>query len=234
MAARTRGRRGDQQPSLPDPARCREVALLRRDAPRLRSDRRLGAAAALIDPNELGTSGPKWQLSTLLRTFAWPSILAPMSTAPARVEIRTRAGSDWTPVVVGLVIFLDAAFVLATSSASDWATPAGTRGEWLVLFVDREFGVTAVRLLVGVLGLAFGMVGLGALWRLKDGRRALSADADGIRFHPSLCPKPVPWSDVESVTLAGSRPAKVEVRLKRRFWSLARPFTSSSVELNLW
>ena len=34
------GRRGDQRPALPDPARCRAVALLRRDAARFRSDRR--------------------------------------------------------------------------------------------------------------------------------------------------------------------------------------------------
>ena len=35
----------DQRPALPDPARCRAIALLRRDLARFRSDRRLGAAA---------------------------------------------------------------------------------------------------------------------------------------------------------------------------------------------
>ena len=40
-----RGRRGDRRQALPDPARCRAVALLQCDAARLRSDRRFGAAA---------------------------------------------------------------------------------------------------------------------------------------------------------------------------------------------
>jgi hypothetical protein len=152
--------------------------------------------------------------------------------ARADVEIRTRASSDWIWVVVGSVIFFDAAFVLATSSASDWATPTGARGEWLVLFVDREFGVSAVRMLFAVFGLAFGCCAFGALWRLKDGRHALSANANGISFHPSLYRRPLRWSDVESVTLA-TWPTKIEVRLEKRFWSLAQPFSSKTVVLHL-
>lgn len=137
-------------------------------------------------------------------------------------------------LVVGLVLSFACAFTLATSTATDWATPTGARGEWLELLIDKEFGVTTVRLLVVLMGFWLGCVGLGALWRLKDGRRALSADPNGIMLHPSLCPKALSWSDVESVALTGRRPARIEVRTKKRFWSLARPFTSRTVELNLW
>ena len=46
VAQGPRGRRGDRRPAVPDPARCRAVALLRRDPARFRGDRRLGPAAA--------------------------------------------------------------------------------------------------------------------------------------------------------------------------------------------
>jgi hypothetical protein len=150
------------------------------------------------------------------------------------IEIQTTAAHDWTWAVVGSVIFLTCAYVLATTSATEWATPSGVKGEWLILLVDKEFGVTAVRLLTAVFGLGLGCEAIGALWRLKDGRRVLMADRAGIAIHPSFCPRRLRWSDLESVTLAGRHPSKIVVRLKRRFWSLTWPLTSRTVELNLW
>lgn len=150
------------------------------------------------------------------------------------IQIRMRAASDWTMLVVGSVLSFACAFTLATSTATDWATPTGARGEWFVLFIDREFGVTTVRLLVALMGFWSACIGLGALWRLKDRHHALSADRNGITLHPSLCPKALRWSDVESVMLTGRRPARIEVKTKKRFWSFASPFTSKTIDLNLW
>jgi hypothetical protein len=156
-----------------------------------------------------------------------------MAEAAELVEIRTTPANDWTWIVVGSVMSAVAGFALATSSADDWQNVQGIRGEWLYAFLLRLVGVTGMRIFVVGFALLFGLNALAAAWRRKDDGLALRADEHGLAFHPSFCAAPLNWSDVESVEIGGRLPARITIRLNKRFWSLTRPFTGRDVQLNI-
>jgi hypothetical protein len=156
-----------------------------------------------------------------------------MAAAIEPIEMRTTAANDWTWTLVGLVISVLTVYELVTSSSADWQTVGGIRGEWLYLLVENVVGVTGIRILVGGMALVLGFNALAAAWRLRDDGFALRADETGLTFHPSFHSAQLDWSDVESVELGGRRPARITIRLKRRFWSLTHPFTGRNVQLNI-
>ena len=156
-----------------------------------------------------------------------------MADAGEALEIRTTRGHDWTWVVAGSVMSLLFGYTLATGSDADLQTAQGVRGEWIYWPFEHVVGVTGIRIFLGGIALVFGLNALGAAWRLWDGRVALKADSRGLIFHPSYYNRALDWSDVDFVKLGGRRPAKIVIRLKRRFWSVTHPFTGRNVELNI-
>lgn len=149
-----------------------------------------------------------------------------MTKAVEPVEIRTTPANDWTWAIVGSVGSNLAVFGLVTFSVADWQTAQGIRGEGLYLLIERLVGVTGIRILVVGMALMFGLNALAAAWRLRDDGLALRADEYGLMFHPSFHAAPLVWSDVESVRLGGRHPARITIRLKKRFWSLTHPVSS--------
>lgn len=75
--------------------------------------------------------------------------------------------------------------------------------------------------------------GFGALLRMLDRRPILVADLDGLRFDPTLCRKPVPWSDVRRIraTIAWKGPNKLIFDLRRRIWATESPLTARQVNI---
>ena len=156
-----------------------------------------------------------------------------MTDATEPLEIRTTRANDWTWTVIGSLFFLMAGYALVVSSDADWHNAQGIRGEGIYLLFEGLVGASGVRIVVAGLGLVFGLNALGAAWRLIDGRVALRADTQGLIFHPSFYNAALNWNDVESVNIGGRRPARIIIRLKRRFWSLTHPFSGRDVQLNI-
>ena len=156
-----------------------------------------------------------------------------MNTSLVIVEVRTTRRNDWCWAVLGVAGALLCGWqaILATDMLP--ADVTGVKVEGYVLIFLDTFGATGVRIASGLMALLCGSHGAGALWRLQTGRRTLSADAGGISFHPSFYPTQLSWSKVASVTLQGRRPARINIRLKKRFWALTSPVTSRNVEFNL-
>lgn len=152
---------------------------------------------------------------------------------PSRVEIRTTRAND---IALGLCALL-------LSPLWFWGVLGGTwhmtrddmrgRGEWFALPFYDVFGWRGVVAVTAVLAFWATCLGLGAAWRLWDQRSAVVADQDGIRFHPSLGPSNVPWSDIQSIRwVRGAAPPEIEIRLGRRFWSFWNWATSPRIRLN--
>lgn|GEM_PF-3322195 len=74
--------------------------------------------------------------------------------------------------------------------------------------------------------------GFGALLRALDRRPLLVADAEGLRFDPTLCRETVPWSAVRRIRQTGwRRPYNLTFELRRRFWAVESPLTAPRVHI---
>lgn len=152
---------------------------------------------------------------------------------PASVEIRTTRANDITLGLCGLLL---APLWLWGVAGGMWHLTRDDmhgRGAWLALPFYDVFGWRGVVAVTAVLAFWVTCLGIGAAWRMYDPRSTVSADDDGIRFHPSIGPSLVPWSEVQSIRwVTKAVPPEIEVRLHRRFWSLWNWITSPKVRLN--
>lgn len=74
--------------------------------------------------------------------------------------------------------------------------------------------------------------GFGALLRALDRRPLLVADAEGLRFDPTLCREPVPWSAVRRIHKTGwGKPYNLTFDLRRRSWAVESPLTARRVHI---
>jgi hypothetical protein len=74
--------------------------------------------------------------------------------------------------------------------------------------------------------------GIGGIWRLVDRRPAIAADPVGVRFHPSICARSIPWNEVRYIQDVEGRPAQIRVGITRRFWSPFAWASATSIRLN--
>ncbi len=74
--------------------------------------------------------------------------------------------------------------------------------------------------------------GFGALLRALERRPLLIADAEGLRFDPTLRREAVPWSEVRRIRETGwRRPYKLAFDLRERFWAVESPLTARQVRI---
>jgi hypothetical protein len=109
---------------------------------------------------------------------------------------------------------------------------AELRGGAVLATLVTFTGPVPFQVFTGLLGIWLACMGAASIWRLATRAPALIVDPDGIRFHPSLHIGFVRWSDIRRIEI-GNRPSGLCVRVRRRFWSLASPGTSRTVEIKL-
>ena len=149
------------------------------------------------------------------------------------ISIRTTRASDCIITVIGAAGGTLALIVTTVSSDSELTDFSGMRAEAILTLITSLVGAGGFRFLLALFSFWLVMIGLGAIWRLLDQRPAMVADTHGVTFHPSLHGATVSWERVERIGIAGSRPAHIEIVLKRRFWSPRAPFTARTVKINL-
>lgn len=164
----------------------------------------------------------------------WPDY-KPMSddSIPASVEIRTTRANDIALGICG--VLLSPLWLWGVAGGMWHATRDDMfgRGAWLAVPFYDVFGWRGVVVVTAVLAFWVTCLGMGGAWRICDRRSALIADGDGVRFHPSIGPSLVPWSEVQSIRwVRKATPPEIEVRLNRRFWSVWNWITSPKVRLN--
>ena len=88
-----------------------------------------------------------------------------------------------------------------------------------------------------------------ALWalaepvsRLKDRRPFFQADAEGLRLHPGFWPRPLPWSDIRSLSIqtdpfggsrVGAQNGQIRIRLREPGRAPAYPFGTREIRIHL-
>lgn len=173
-------------------------------------------------------------LRSLAELSKWPDYkVVSDDTHPPPVEIRTTRAND---IALGLCGMLLAPLWLWGVAGGIWHLTRDDmhgRGAWLAPPFYDVFDWRGVVAATAVLAFWVMCLGVGAAWRMYDPRSTVSADDDGIRFHPSIGPSLVPWSEVQSIRWVGNAvPPEIEVRLRHRFWSLWNWITSPKVRLN--
>jgi hypothetical protein len=82
---------------------------------------------------------------------------------------------------------------------------------------------------------------VGSIWRLRDRRAFLTADAEGVTLHPSFWPKTLPWSAIRSLSIRPDpfddslfmRAGALRLLLHEPRWTLARPLGWRAIHLRL-
>jgi hypothetical protein len=145
-------------------------------------------------------------------------------------EVHTTITHDVVLAVTGLS--LGGLAVWAALFAFQTATPSDfddMRGEIGLL---AHIGPAGLQIPVAVMAMWMLCTGGGSLWRLMIRTPAIAANDRGLRFHPSIGPTLVEWSDVQSIRWIAKRPGEIEVRLVRRIWSFWNWTSSRVVRIN--
>lgn len=150
------------------------------------------------------------------------------------VEMRTTKANDICLALVGSILGpLELWGAVAWVWAPDFAHSArDVRGGAILVWINNTFGPVPLSVGFGLFGFWLLCTGVGGVWRLVDRRPAISADTDGLSFHPSVCGRSVPWGQVRYVRDVEGRPAQIRIGLARRFWSPLAWITATSVRLN--
>ncbi len=168
-----------------------------------------------------------------LRTYTFHIYKAEVTEPVDSIYLRIRRSCDWTYAVICTIGFF------LFSWAAVWArdlTPQdliGIRFEKLVAALLQLIGPTGFRTVTGLMAAVTGAIAIGAIWRLRDPRFSLTATNSGLVFHPSICSRPLAWSDVEKITITSGKPKKFSIKLRYRYLSLYMPLSSRTVEIPL-
>jgi hypothetical protein len=101
-----------------------------------------------------------------------------------------------------------------------------------MIWVRDTFGPAPLSIGIGLFGFWLLCTGIGGIWRLVDRRPAILASTDGLRFHPSVCGRVLPWREVRYIRDVEGTPAQIRIGLARRFWSPLAWITATSVRLS--
>lgn len=151
-----------------------------------------------------------------------------------QVELRTTKASDICFALIGSILG-----PLELWGAASWVwssdfnhSARDVRGGAIFVWINNTFGPLPLSIGFGLFGFWLLCLGIGGVWRLVDRSPAISASAEGLRFHPSVCRRFMPWSEVRYVRDVEGRPAQIRIGLARRFWSSLAWMTGTSVRLN--
>ncbi|HWW26064.1 MAG TPA: hypothetical protein VNZ85_09255 [Caulobacter sp.] len=112
-----------------------------------------------------------------------------------------------------LALFIFAGVDAARNLQTQWGTALMAVGGWIF----------------------FGWILIGVAWRLRDRLPALVADETGLRLHPSLSPRPLPWGEVRSIAFKPARsnrePDVLRIKLNTTVRSLSHPWGSDNLRL---
>jgi len=151
-----------------------------------------------------------------------------------KVEVRTTKASDICFALVGSILgTLELWGALSWVWSSDFShSVQGARGGAIFVWINNTFGPVPLSIGFGLFGFWLICLGVGGIWRLVDPSPTISASADGLRFHPSVCGRSILWSEVQYIRDVEGRPAQIRIGLATRFWSLLAWMTGTSVRLN--
>lgn len=153
--------------------------------------------------------------------------------ASGAVELHTTIANDVTYLLIGVVLGPLGLWVGAWQVW--WVTARELDGPREGIFrMVLDFGEPG-RVALSVVFLAFAWwllcLGAGGLWRLIDRSPAIRADNGGLRFHPSLHPRPIAWPEVTGISLEMNGTEQLVVRLRQRFWSTNTHWTGHALKL---
>lgn len=156
------------------------------------------------------------------------------SPNPDVVVLRIELSNDIIYALIGLILgplgWWGALFMVWEPDFR--AITADVRGSWLLALTIDNLGPVPLAIGFAVFGLWMTCLGVGGAWRLIDRRAAVTADRDGLHFHPSLCRSPVVWREVTKVITARRGPGQIRIVLARRFWSTFVWQTGHTIQLN--
>ena len=115
-------------------------------------------------------------------------------------------------------------------------TPEGLSGikfEGPVVLLLSVIGPLGFQLIAGAVALMTGAVGMGAVWRLRDPRPTLIANASGLVFHPSLYPRVLLWHEIERISLTQGRATQFRFVLLHWKLTLHTPVPTKRIDIAL-
>ena len=82
---------------------------------------------------------------------------------------------------------------------------------------------------------------VGSIWRLRDRQAFFTADAEGVKLHPSFWPRTLAWSEIRSLSIQPDpfddalfmRAGALRLLLREPRWTLARPLGWRAIHLRL-
>lgn len=145
--------------------------------------------------------------------------------------LRIKRSCEWTYVIVGFLGFVLFSWGIIDFRDLSLESLEGARFGQLAIALFYIIGPNGFRIIAVVVAALSGATCGGAYWRLRDSRPSLTANSDGLTFHPSIFPRPLRWSEVQNVEITADRPTQLRIYLPHRALSLYLPTSGTSVRI---
>jgi hypothetical protein len=148
----------------------------------------------------------------------------PRFEGETRIVIQGRRAEDIVWIVIGTTFL--ALTIWVTSEALSGRAPDGD-GFALFMILAAPVAIWAL---------------VEPVSRLKDRRPFFQADAEGLRLHPGFWPRPLPWSDVRTLSIQtdpfggaglGAQNGQIRILLREPGRAAAYPFGTREIRMDL-